>query len=377
MRFKKILFYLLTTILSFLTIYCVVIFFFFLNLDKFFSVHKFNDLESLKFYKSRSKIMNHLRNPSREIHVDGRIVDSPYKNDNDFIFNQMTKSSSRTILFQGDSWIEIINYYPKAKSFLEKNLQDFSLFNAGITSYSPSLMKVQLDYLVNVIKIKPNYLVIYIDQTDLGDENCRYKFLKKYNSNNNLISVPYEEYPISGKILNMDKMIKLNEILLKYSNNLSISIAYTNYRAVKMLVRIKKMFLIKLFNYPYIKACNFNKIIKSLKEPNNKEILFFENSLREYFDRIKNIESIKKVVVVTHPHKNHFINKSLKLNVSDIVNNLIKEYPKFEYLNFSNYVENSKIFGNNFESIWLKDEVHLNEEAYTNYFLPNIIKFFK
>ena len=91
----------------------------------------------------------------------------------------------------------------------------------------------------------------------------------------------------------------------------------------------------------------------------------------------KNIESIKKVVVVTHPHKNHFINKSLKLNVSDIVNNLIKEYPKFEYLNFSNYVENSKIFGNNFESIWLKDEVHLNEEAYTNYFLPNIIKFFK
>ena len=204
--------------MSVLTVYCFVVIFFFLNLDKFFSVHKFKDLDSLNFYKSRSKIMNHLRNPAREIYVDGKIVKSPYKNDNEFIFNQITKGSKKTILFQGDSWVEIINYYPEAKSFLEKNFRDFSLFNAGITSYSPSLMKVQLDYLVNIIKMKPNYLVLYIDQTDIGDENCRYKYLKKYNSNNSLISVPYEEYPISGKILNMDKMIKLNEILLKNSD---------------------------------------------------------------------------------------------------------------------------------------------------------------
>ena len=47
--------------------------------------HKFKDLDSLNFYKSRSKIMNHLRNPSKEISVDGKIVKSPYKNDNEFI----------------------------------------------------------------------------------------------------------------------------------------------------------------------------------------------------------------------------------------------------------------------------------------------------
>ena len=110
MRHKKILFYLLATILSVLTVYCFVVVFFFLNLEKFFSVHKFKDLDSLNFYKSRSKIMNHLRNPSKEISVDGKIVKSPYKNDNEFIFNQITKGSKKTILFQGDSWVEIINY---------------------------------------------------------------------------------------------------------------------------------------------------------------------------------------------------------------------------------------------------------------------------
>lgn len=367
-RHKQILFYLLTIILSFLIIYLFVVTFFFLNIDKFFNVYKFKDIDALEFYKTRSKIMNHLRDPSR-------IVIDNNKNYYEYFFNKTTNGSKGTILFQGDSWFESINNSTESKNFLKKNLKDFTLYNAGATSYSPSLMHVQLKYLINTKKIKPDYLVIYVDQTDIGDENCRYKYLKKYDGNNNLISVPYEDYPISGRILNIDEMIKLNEILLKNSNNLSMSFNYTNYRILKMLVRIKKIFLIKIFNYPYIKACHFHKIVKSLEEPKSEEIIFFENSLREYFNSIKKIKYLKKIIVVTHPHKNHFINKNLKLNVSDIVNNLIKEYPQFEHLNFSNYVKDNKIFEINYENIWLSDEVHLVENAYTNYFLPNIIKF--
>lgn len=368
MGHKKFFFSILTIILSFLTIYLFIVTFYFLNIDKFFNVHKFKDLDVLNFYKSKSKIMNHLRDPSRLV-VDNN------KNYDEYIFNKITNGFKETILFQGDSWFELLNDYTESKNFLKKNLKDFTLYNSGVSSYSPSLMHVQLNYLININKIKPSYLVTYIDQTDIGDENCRYKYLKKYDDNNNLISVPYEEYPVSGKILNIDEMIKLNEILLKNSNNLSKSFNYTNYRISKMLVRIKKMFLIKIFNYPYVKACHFDKIVKSLEESKNEEIKFFENSLREYFNSIKQIKYIKKIIVVTHPHKNHFINKNLRLNVSDIVNNVIKEYPQFEHLNFSNYVKDNKIFEINYENIWLPDEIHLVENAYTNYFLPNIIKF--
>ena len=47
--------------------------------------------------------------------------------------------------------------------------------NAGVTSYSPTLMRLQMDFLEKDFGIKPNIVVAYIDQTDLGDENCRYK----------------------------------------------------------------------------------------------------------------------------------------------------------------------------------------------------------
>ena len=50
-----------------------------------------------------------------------------------------------------------------------------SAVNSGISSYSPSTMKVQYQILEKEYDIRPNYLISIIDQTDLGDELCRYK----------------------------------------------------------------------------------------------------------------------------------------------------------------------------------------------------------
>ena len=41
-------------------------------------------------------------------------------------------------------------------------------------------MNLQIDILEKDFKIKPDIVVAYIDQTDIGDENCRYKNRKKY-----------------------------------------------------------------------------------------------------------------------------------------------------------------------------------------------------
>ena len=63
-----------------------------------------------------------------------------------------------------------------------KSQKKVGFINAGTGSYSPSLMNLQLDVLEEDFKIFPNIVITYIDQTDIGDENCRYKNNKIYKN---------------------------------------------------------------------------------------------------------------------------------------------------------------------------------------------------
>ena len=49
---------------------------------------------------------------------------------------------------------------------------------AGTSSYSPSLMSAQLNAIRSQFGELPETIVAIIDQTDLGDELCRYKDLR-------------------------------------------------------------------------------------------------------------------------------------------------------------------------------------------------------
>ena len=55
-------------------------------------------------------------------------------------------------------------------------------------------MHAQFRILENNFGIKPNVVVIYVDQTDIGDEFCRYKNNKVYSSNGNLIGIKREKF---------------------------------------------------------------------------------------------------------------------------------------------------------------------------------------
>ena len=55
-------------------------------------------------------------------------------------------------------------------------------------------MKLQFVILERDFNIKPDVVIAYIDQTDIGDELCRYKYNKIIDKNKNLQSVKKEEY---------------------------------------------------------------------------------------------------------------------------------------------------------------------------------------
>ena len=121
---------------------------------------------------------------------------------------------SKNILIQGDSFIErfifLKDSYKLFNDFSKRN--NFGLVISGITSYSPSLMKLQYEILKKDFNIQPNVVVAYIDQSDIGDELCRYKDKRLYNKKNNLVAVKNETY--SRSIFDYTKIYNISESVL-------------------------------------------------------------------------------------------------------------------------------------------------------------------
>ena len=90
---------------------------------------------------------------------------------------------------QGDSWFEQINGMGGIESYFSYKLfQKFgkkhntSFINAGTSGYSQSLMNLQIDILEKDFNIRPEIVIAFIDQRNIGDEICRYKINKVYKS---------------------------------------------------------------------------------------------------------------------------------------------------------------------------------------------------
>ena len=149
------------------------------------------------------------------------------------------KNEKINILLQGDSWSEQFltneKTYKNAIKYIQTTTKDNNMgfINAGVTSYSPTLMRLQMDYLEKDFGIKPNIVVAYIDQTDLGDENCRYKD-SRIIIKNKLAGIKEEKY--SGRPFDFTKNYELSEILLENKSKKSIAIKISNHNFLTNVV---------------------------------------------------------------------------------------------------------------------------------------------
>ena len=118
--------------------------------------------------------------------------------ENGYLFSIINENNKKgkEILFQGDSWIESISEIKQSEKII-KNFainNNFSVYNGGITSFAPSLMHKQYEILKQEFNIMPDIIIIYIDQTDIGDEYCRYKNKKIYSKNGKLKRISREKF---------------------------------------------------------------------------------------------------------------------------------------------------------------------------------------
>ena len=320
----------------------------------------FNNKDQFLFYKKYSKIVNHLRFSEKYQNLNS--------NNENQLFTIINENKNKNIiLFQGDSWFEQIEENENKKNFFSEYLKkNYKIINAGIQSYSPSLMHAQYKVLTNDFIKKPEILIIYIDQTDIGDEICRYKNLV-IKKNNILDSVTYEEFPLYKDPFNLHEILTFSEIDFNYKNKVTKIYHYYKYKIQKAFFKNIKRIKYKLGFVNYEK-CYGEKIYSYLYNLNDANKNYFENVIKKYFEILNNDKDIRKIYIVSHPHKIHISTREKIIDVSDLLSGLISAYAKFKHINFSTIIDEDKNFYKNTKEIWSKDQMHLDDENFNIFF---------
>ena len=356
---KKKYFKFLAIVLSICFSYTAVFLYFFFNIEKDFE-NNFKNKTTLSFYQKYSPLVNHLRYKPTYY----------YETEQELLFNFVKNETGRKeILFLGDSWMEQINLTEGNKKHLFESLKSFSkIINGGTASYSPSLIHAQYKILEQDFEIKPEILVIYVDQTDMGDELCRYKNLLNIDDQDKLINVKMETFPLYTEVFNLHEIISFSDIELKNSKKIVQTQKYINYKMMKSFFKVKKRIKSKFNKNINYQKCHWQIIEGYKKKITQEEVEHFILTLNRLFNFLSEKKYIKKVFVVTHPHKSQLEKNNKLINVSNFVDKTSKKFKKIKHINFSKILYLESNFYGDIELIWKKnDPIHLNDKTFKKF----------
>ena len=324
----------------------------------------FKTQKNLNFHIKYSNKIHHLRDSNRW-----------GSKENEYLFSIINKKKfNKTLLLQGDSWIEQISENKNSISAIKlfSNRMKLNTINAGITSFAPSLMHIQYKIIKEDFKIIPNILIIYIDQTDLGDEKCRYLSKKVYSDSGDL------------KYITREKFTRATFDYTKIYEYTNLYLAKNIFKTVIEFPYIKAKYILKR-NYTLLKSiiengwsdrsaykCGFREIRKELLNYDKNTKLIFQNSLKEYLDFLKDEKLLEKILIVSFPHKGHF-DKTYNVNVSEYIDETLKDTndKRIKHLNMSN-----KDFSNDLiNNMYVKGDPssHLKNTFHEKVFINNIL----
>ncbi len=358
---KNIILLITSLIFSIILVY-ILLFTWVIVGKKYISENNFSDKKTLKFHKHYSDKLHHLR---------GKHFKNKRINKEEYMFTIISEYSQNKInfLIQGDSWAE----YLVTKEITKKKLDEIAkkkkigIINSGISSFSPTPMSIQLKLLSEDFDINPDIVISFIDQTDIGDEICRYKD-KIYRNKDNLI-VGIKKELNTGAVFDYSKYYRFSEIINDKKRLESFLI--TNYYIEKFFKEFS--YKIKnLNNKSYL--CKFDDISKYLYDLDIENKKYFQDILNNYISSLNKSENIKKIYLISFPHYNH-LNKKYKVNMSDIIDML--DLPKkIEHINFTKIIDKSNFLG---ADLYIPNDKasHLNEKTQTRvieYIIDYILK---
>ncbi len=323
---KKSIFYLIT-----LTIILIIFFFIQEKSFEYLSKH-FAEEKSYNLIKKYINETNHVRS-----HVDYSICNENNK-PQCLLFNKIANNnSSKTVYINGDSWAEglrIVDLRENTFSkFSKKN--NVEIIFAGTTSYSFSPMLSQLRILNRDWDINPNIIVSIFDQTDIGDELCRYKDYREISSTGDIIVKKFGKNDLD-EVYNYQHFLDRHKIF--YSDDLKF-------------IKILKLFKQQIKKKKRIQSkpkCTFDVIQKYLTKPLLAEDQrYIEDVINQYLEKVFQYDSVDKLLIVTHPHKQHF-QGVYKLDIGDIIEKVVGKSFFKEKITLINFTKKNLLNLNDF-----------------------------
>lgn len=313
----------------------------------------------INFYQKYNNQVNHLRDPDLAIKFP-EIISSPES----LMFSKFG-SGSDVILLQGDSWAEHILFSPEDQKIITKFVgKKFTFIDAGTSSYSASPMTAQLDILRKDFDISPAVVIGVFDQTDIGDELCRYRNLRSFSSERRVV----EAFPLgSHELYAIEHFIQSETILRSSTFNL-----------IKLIQLSWYGYKLKKYRIENTTRCGWSAISSFLeKGVSEEDQMYLISVINDYIEAVFDNSKTKQLILVTHPHRLHLTGK-YKLNINTLiqkaVNNSIYK-SKITLLDFNQNLKMPKT-ENELDYMFVKGDLasHLNAHYYANSYLMGILE---
>lgn len=319
-----------------------------------------------------SNLLNHVPTPTnQQMCIYGDLTGFSYQRSFDangiriIDDSELLKGCSRSasVLFFGDSFMEGYDEkntlpYHVAKYFKTERGLCLKTHNAGYTSYSPSIFVPQAKKLLPIIR--PDYIVVDVDETDLYDDFVRYRKLvvrDRLGRNVGVKASPLGHECSVGLLEVRDHALYLTRFVAKL---------WLSFVHMPAMVKKYRRDEIPLFSYSRDQGADLDR-----KYSNARAV--FRQNLQELAEVLKDYtKDGKKVLCVFHPHLQHLKPDPATGRVwNDFVSSTVREAcTANHFLFFDATMTLKQQSGSRPEQLyWREGDMHYNYEGLEAYSL--------
>jgi len=268
------------------------------------------------------------------------------------------QSCAATVLFMGDSFMEGVGPNDTVPVhvkhfFARASGRQLCVFNSACSSYSPSIFVPQAKKLIPLLK--PDIVVIDVDETDLFDDYHRYRELVTRDDAGSIAAVrrsPLSDQFQRGLIASTSKALYLHRFLAKlYFTKITYPKSFEDY------YRGKPADFLWASRLPAGEA----------REKYGAAIAYFDATLEDLTRTVlSRVERPDGLVYIHHPHLEHLRSEGGGFN--DIVSTTVREVAARHNVRYYDATDDLKAqFGLYPERYYIPNDVHFNERGQRAY----------
>jgi hypothetical protein len=272
---------------------------------------------------------------------------------------------SRRLLFMGDSFMQGAQRTPDGditaslpsdtipvhvRQFFRDALgKELCVFNAGYASYSPSIFVPQAKKLIP--RVRPDIVVIDVDETDLWDDYYRYRELVARDANGSIVAVrptPLNVGFLQGLIASTSKTL--------YAHRFFSKLYFTQVGFPAIAARYNR-------NRPADNLMISKLTAAEAKERHRAEIEYFQRTIEDLTQTVVTLMgTADSLVYIHHPHLPHLGSAGVVFN--DIVSETVRDVAARNNVRYYDATDDlRREFGKEPQRYYIPDDVHFNADG--------------